>query len=145
MELTSLLDKDKKYMYKYLDSLELFESKKKELEEVRLKLNQDIEEKKIKISQITLDKEEILSKNIELQGEIEEINQIRKQTKNDHIDFNTQIKILKQTLKEKDENIEMLANESETWMSELYKERIMHYNAEQNVSALEFKLSSIKR
>jgi len=132
-------------MYKYYEGMELIETKKKELEEVRLKLNQDIEEKKIKISQITLEKHEILLKNIELKREIEELNDEIKQTKNEYIDFNTQIKILKEAMIEKDENILMLTNEAETWMSELYKERILHYNAEQNVSALEFKLSSIKK
>ncbi len=132
-------------MHKYSESLELLETKKKELEEVRMKLNQDIEEKKIKIGQITLEKHEIHLKNIELQKEIEELNEIQKQTKTEHIEFQTQLKILKQTLQEKDENIEMLANEVESWMSELYKERVLHYNAEQTVSALELKISSIKR
>ncbi len=132
-------------MRKYLESLELLESKKKELEEVRLKLNQDIEEKKIKINYLTLERQEIHLKNIELKNEIEELNELQKQTKTKYIEFNTQIKILKQTLKEKDENIEMLSNEVDTWMSDFMKENVLHKNAKCDVSALEFKLSTIKR
>lgn len=60
------------------------------------------------------------------------------------IEYQTQIKILKEKIESKKENIEMLSNEVEAWIMELRKERTAHYNSEQNVSALEFKLQTIK-
>jgi len=132
-------------MYKYKECLETFDLKKTEFEQNRVKLNQDIEEKKIRLNQINLEKQEIYSKNLELRREIEELNDQVKKTKHEYIDFQTQIKLLKENMCEKNEIIMMLTNEVETWMNDLYTERILHYNAEQNVSALELKLSSIKK
>jgi len=60
------------------------------------------------------------------------------------IEYQTQIKILKQSIDSKKENIEMLSNEVEAWMLDLHKERVSHYNSQQNVSALEFKLQKMK-
>ena len=103
--MTSLLDKDKKFMMKYLECQDLLDSKRKELEDVRLKLNQDIEEKKIKISQILTDNSEIKARCLFLEEKIEELNDIIKNTNNHYIEYATQIKILKSTLQEKVENI----------------------------------------
>ena len=61
----------------------------------------------------------------------------------DFIDYKTQIKILKGTLAEKCENIDMCDNEKESWKIELHKEKIEHYNSLQNISALEYKLKKI--
>lgn len=41
-DLTTLFDKDKDYLNKYKDSLELLEIKKKEIIKIRLNLNQEI-------------------------------------------------------------------------------------------------------
>ena len=82
---------------------------------------------------------------MELQNNLEDCNLQVKNFELEHIEYHTQIKILKQTLEEKDENIEMLTNEVETWINDLYKERIAHYNAEQNISNLEIKLQSIRK
>lgn len=53
-----MLDKDKDYLNKYKESLELLELKKKEMEEIRLKLNQEIDDKKLKITQLNIEKHE---------------------------------------------------------------------------------------
>lgn len=57
-DLTGLLDKDKDYLNKYKDSLELLALKKKEFEEIRLKLNQDMDQGKLKISQLKIEMRE---------------------------------------------------------------------------------------
>lgn len=57
-DLTGLLDKDKDYLNKYKESLELMEMKKKEFEEIRLKMNQDLDERKLKITQLNIEKHE---------------------------------------------------------------------------------------
>lgn len=132
-------------MQKFLESSELLELKKKELEEVRMKLNQDLEDKKIKITRINLEKHELSIKIIELEKTIEDLNGRIKSNQTEYIDYNTQMKIVKEILNEKEENILMLQNELETWQSELYRERIAHYNALQNVSALEYRLQTIRR
>lgn len=132
-------------MQKFLESSELLELKKKELEEVRMKLNQDLEDKKIKITRINLEKHELSIKITELEKTIEDLNGRIKSNQTEYIDYNTQMKIVKEILNEKEENILMLQNELETWQSELYRERIAHYNALQNVSALEYRLQTIRR
>ena len=52
--MTGLLDKDKDSLNKYKESLVLLTLKRKEFEEIRLKLNQEIDEKKLKISQLII-------------------------------------------------------------------------------------------
>ena len=52
--MTGLLDKDKDSLNKYKESLVLLTLKRKEFEEIRLKLNQEIDEKKLKISQLNI-------------------------------------------------------------------------------------------
>ena len=49
------------------------------------------------------------------------------------IEYQTQIKILKGNLESKAESILMLTNEVEAWMLDLHRERIAHYNSEQNL------------
>ena len=61
----------------------------------------------------------------------------------DFINYQTQIKILKGSMEEKYENVEMCSNEVEGWRTELNKEKIEHFNALQNYSALEFKLKKL--
>ena len=82
---------------------------------------------------------------MEVEKNLEENSVRLKKFELEQIDFNTQKKILKETILEKEENIQMLTNEVEAWMSDLYKERVALYNAEQNVSILESKLQSIKK
>ena len=57
-DLTGLLDKDKDYLNKYKESLELIECKRREFEEIKLKLNHDIDEKKLKITQLKIESRE---------------------------------------------------------------------------------------
>ena len=45
-------------MNKYKESLELLNSKKREFEEIRLKFVHDIDEKKLKITQLNVEKRE---------------------------------------------------------------------------------------
>lgn len=81
---------------------------------------------------------------MELEKNLQEARATNKEMSHDFIEYQTQLKILKDKLDSKSENIQMLTNEVEGWVLELHKERIAHYNSEQNVSALEFKLQSIK-
>ena len=56
--LTGLLDKDKDYLNKYQDSLTLLALKKREFEEFKLKLNQDLDAGKLKVSQLKIEMRE---------------------------------------------------------------------------------------
>jgi len=55
-DLTVLMDKDRDYLNKYKESLEALDYKKKEMGEMKMKLVKDLEDKKIKISNLNIDK-----------------------------------------------------------------------------------------
>jgi hypothetical protein len=52
------LDKDKDYLNKYQDSLNIMALKKREFEEYKLKLNQDLDLHKLKISHLKIEMRE---------------------------------------------------------------------------------------
>ena len=60
--MTNLLDKDKEYYNKYLDSQDLIEGRKKDMDELRVKFNQDLEEKRLKIAYLKNEKTELQEK-----------------------------------------------------------------------------------
>lgn len=125
--------------------MEQIEQKKREIEDLRIKFNQESEEKKLKIAYLNNEKHELNQKINVLEKELREFKDIFENSKKEYIEFHTQIKILKQGLQERNENINMLTEEVETWMSELYKERLSHYNTQQTVTALEIKLQSVRK
>ena len=69
---------------------------------------------------------------------------VHENSKKEYIDFYTQIKMLKQLIEQKEENIMMLTEEVDTWKSEILKEREFHYNTQQTVTALEIKIQGIR-
>lgn len=64
--MTTLLDKDKEYFNKYNESLELINTKKKEMDEMRAKFNQDLEDRKLRIAYLNNEKHELSLKVIYL-------------------------------------------------------------------------------
>ena len=121
------------------------EVKKKEIEEMRMKFNEHIEEKKLKIAYLNNEKHEREVKIKILENELTELKLVFDNSKKEYIEYHTQIKILKQTLEEKKENIYMLTEESDMWRSELDKEIQAHNNTQQTVTALEIKIQTIQR
>jgi chromosome segregation ATPase len=112
---------------------------------MRLKFNSDLEEKKLRIAYLNNEKHEMTIKMTEMEKELNEFKNIFENSKKEYIEYLTQIKILKQSLTEKNENIEMITEEVQMWMYELYKERLSHYNTQQNVTALEVKIQTIQK
>ena len=100
-DLTSLLDKDKEYYHKYLECLDKLEIKKKEMEEMRIKFNQEAEERKLRIAYLNNEKHELNHKINKTEKELEEFKDIFENSKKGEIEFHTQIKILKQNIQEK--------------------------------------------
>ncbi len=80
-----------------------------------------------------------------MEKEITEYQEQNESTKKEHIEFHTQIKILKQALDEKEENILMCVEEMNQWMVDYMKERDNHYNTQQTVTGLEIKLNIMKK
>jgi hypothetical protein len=60
--LTILLDKDKAYYNKYIEGQELLEGRKKDMDELRVKFNQELEEKRLKIAYLKNEKTELQEK-----------------------------------------------------------------------------------
>jgi chromosome segregation ATPase len=56
------LDKDKEYYNKYTDCVSKFEQKKREIEEIRVRFNQDVEDRKLRIAFLNNEKHELNSK-----------------------------------------------------------------------------------
>jgi hypothetical protein len=82
---------------------------------------------------------------MELENNLEKRKNEINNMKHDFLNYQTQIKILSDTLREKSENIIMLDNEVDAWKLELHKEKIENYNYRQNISALEYKLEKISK
>ena len=115
------------------------------MEEMRVKFNMDLEEKKLKIAYLNNEKYEIDVKNKSLEKEIEELKKIFDNSKKEYIEFHTQIKILKQTLEEKRENIEMLTEEVDIWRNDYEREVHYHSYTQQTVTALEIKIQTLQK
>ena len=56
------MDKDKDYYNKYIEGQELLECRKKDMDELRVKFNQDLEEKRLKIAYLKNEKTELQEK-----------------------------------------------------------------------------------
>jgi len=80
-----------------------------------------------------------------MEKEIKNYQDFSESSKKEHIEYHTQIKILKQYLDEKEENIHMVTEEMSQWMNEYLKERTNHSNTQQTVAGLEIKINSMKR
>ena len=80
----------------------------------------------------------------DLETELIETKNLFENSKKDYIERHTQLKILKQSLNERNENIEMLSEEVETWMTEYEKEKLNHNNTTQTLAALEIKIAKEK-
>ena len=61
-------------------------------------------------------------------------------SKKDNIEHVTQVKILRQIINEKNENIHMLSEEVENWIYQLEMEKKAHFNTTETLTALEIKL-----
>jgi len=81
---------------------------------------------------------------IEIERNLEEAKKTNKGMTHEFIDYQTQLKIQKETIETKRELIEMLSEEVEAWNMELHRERIAHNNSKENVNALEFKVKTFR-
>ncbi len=147
-----MLDRDKEYYDRYQDSLVQIDLKKKEIEDMRIKFNTEIDEKKLRIAFLNNEKHELnnkvriynLIKINQLESDLKDFLSQHENSKKDFIEFHTQIKIMKQSIQQKNENILMLTEETEIWKNELRKEKLSHFNTQQTVEALEIKLQKLK-
>jgi chromosome segregation ATPase len=112
---------------------------------MRVKFNMELEEKKLKIAYLNNEKYELDVKNKTVEKELDELKRIFDNSKKEYIEFHTQIKILRQTLEEKRENIEMLTEEVDTWRTEYDREVHSHSYTQQTVTALEIKIQSLQK
>jgi len=80
-----------------------------------------------------------------MEKELKDYQEANESSKKIHIEFHTQIKILRQSLIEKEENIQMVTEEANLWKYEYEKARESCYNAQQTVTALEIKINALKR
>jgi predicted transcriptional regulator len=112
---------------------------------MRSRFHLTIEEKNIKIAYLSNEKHELSLKVNEQEKELDDIKNIFELNRKDHIEFHTQIKILKQSLNEKTENVYMLTEELNTWMV-MYKNICQTYDeAKKRMYAVEEKLDSYKK
>ena len=122
---------------------------------MRTKFSQEMEEKKIRISFLNNEKNEFIKKVykfsfsmqqiLSMEKELKDYQDTNESSKKEHIEFHTQIKILRQSLTEKEENIQMVTEEVKQWMYEYMKARENNFNSQQTVSALEIKINAMKR
>ncbi len=112
---------------------------------MRLKYNAESEEKKLKLAFLGNEKQELHQIIKVLETQLKSLEDNFDNSKKEYIEFHTQIKILKQSLEEKKENIEMLSEEVETWRFAYDKELMEHKNTKELVQTLEIKIISLKK
>lgn len=136
-DLTTLLDKNKEYYQHFKDCQSLVEKKKKEIEDMRVVYNKELNAKVIEIA-ILKDNEYILKTEVD---ELEKLNQTLTQEvetlKKDNLENQTQIIKLQMIVNERTENVNMVCEEMDTWLIELEDERNNHDNTTQALIALE--------
>jgi hypothetical protein len=126
-----------------MELVDQMDVRKKEIEEMRMKYNEGTDEKKLKIAYLNNEKHELEIKIRNLENDQIELKKQFDESKKEFIDFHTQIKILRQTLEEKKENIVMLTEEVEIWRNEYSKEVQNHNYTQQIVTSLEMKIQSL--
>lgn len=126
-----------------MELVDQMEVRKKEIEEMRMKYNEGTDEKKLKIAYLNNEKHELEVKIKTLENDQIDLKKQFDLSRKEFIDFHTQIKILRQTLEEKKENIEMLTEEADLWRHEYTKEVQNHNNTQQIVTALEIKIQAL--
>jgi chromosome segregation ATPase len=121
------------------------EMKTNEINEMRSRFHLTIEEKNIKIAYLSNEKHELSLKVSEQENELNDIKNIFELNRKDHIEFHTQIKILKQSLNEKTENVYMLTEELNTWMTMYHNVNKAFDESKKRIYAIEEKLDSYKK
>jgi hypothetical protein len=121
------------------------ESKKREIDEMRLKYNNDLEEKKLKLSYLSNEKYELNQTIKVLETQLSTLQKNFDANNKEFINYETQIKILRQSLGEKMENILMLTEESDIWRLAYENEIRDHKNTKELVQTLEIKILSLKK
>jgi hypothetical protein len=76
---------------------------------------------------------------------LNDIKNVFEHNKKDYIEFNTQIKILKQVIVEKNENVNMLTEEMLTWMTHHHEEKEKRTNFQQQVKVLEERVDVLSK
>jgi hypothetical protein len=123
----------------------LIDEKTKDINEMRSRFHLTLEEKNIKIAYLSNEKHELSLQVSKQEKELNDIKNVFELNRKDHIEFHTQIKILKQTLMEKTENVFMLREEVNTWMLMYGNICKDHDEAKKRIYALEEKLDSYKK
>jgi hypothetical protein len=112
---------------------------------MRLKYNNDSEEKKLKLSYLSNEKYELNQIIKVLETKLSTLQKDFDNNNKEFINYETQIKILKQSLEEKMENILMLAEESDIWRLAYENEIKDHKSTKELVQTLEIKILSLKK
>ena len=143
-DLTQLLDKNKEFYNKYIDTEKLVEEKKKQNDQMRFAYNKELHEKNIQFA-IERDKQdELIMKVQELEEVILKLKDETERHKRTEIELQAQIKKLQMIIEEKIESIVMMNEELEYFMREYNKEKVNHKHTFQALQTLENRVTKEK-
>lgn len=127
-ELMTLLEYEKNKKLYNINIKKELDIKNKEVEDLKMKLNIECEEKKMKIAYLINDKQELSEDLKEVNDEIKTMQIKLDENNKKDIEYNTNLKILKNEIKQKTRINEMLQEEVDTLIFNLYKEKKEHFN-----------------
>ena len=143
-DLTQLLDKNKEFYNKYIDTEKLVEEKKKQNDQMRFAYTKELHEKNIQFA-IERDKQdELIMKVQELEEVILKLKDETERHKRTEIELQAQIKKLQMIIEEKIESIVMMNEELEYFMREYNKEKVNHKHTFQALQTLENRVTKEK-
>ncbi len=143
-DLTQLLDKNKEFYNKYIDTEKLVEEKKKQNDQMRFAYTKELHEKNIQFA-IERDKQdELIMKVQELEDVILKYKDETERHKRTEIELQAQIKKLQMIIEEKIESIVMMNEELEYFMREYNKEKVNHKHTFQALQTLENRVAKDK-
>lgn len=126
VEITSLLEKEKNRNVEISQLKEELNEKKKEVEDLRLKLYQEMEEKKLKISYLNNERKEIEHDLNSYNNEISKMNLMFEESIKKEFYYKAKLRQMNKEIEEKERNIEMSKEEIDRLYDLLMKEKKLH-------------------
>jgi hypothetical protein len=126
VEITSLLEKEKNRNVEINQLKEELNEKKKEVEDLRLKLYQESEEKKLKISYLNNERKEIENDLNSYNNEISKMNLLFEESIKKEFYYKAKLRQMNKEIGEKERNIEMSKEEIDRLYDLLMKEKKLH-------------------
>ena len=141
-ELVTLLENEKKNIVSYSELKETLDLKSKEIEDLKFKLYQESEEKKMKITYLSNERQDLQNELDSFQDNLLQMRVLIDDNNKKDIIFNTKIKLLKKEIERGERIIAMSQEEINTLINLYYKEKQLHHETKSILMNMQERLFS---